>query len=86
MPEFRNPNAGGAPSQDNRSFLVMLLVMMGVVFGIQYWHMRTAPPAPANRTRRDDSRNDTGAGARCSRPGVHDDCRRRHDSGGRGDG
>ncbi|HXS11620.1 MAG TPA: membrane protein insertase YidC [Acidobacteriaceae bacterium] len=48
MPEFRNPNAGGAPSQDNRSFLVMLLVMMGVVFGIQYWHMRTAPPTPAN--------------------------------------
>jgi YidC/Oxa1 family membrane protein insertase len=48
LPEFRNPNAGGAPSQDNRSFLVILLVMMGVVFGVQYWHMRTTPPAPAN--------------------------------------
>jgi YidC/Oxa1 family membrane protein insertase len=48
LPEFRNPNAGGAPSQDNRSFLVMLLVMMAVVFGIQYWHMRNAPQTPAN--------------------------------------
>ncbi len=48
MPEFRNPNAGGAPSQDNRSFLVILLVMMAVVFGVQYWHMRTNPQPPAN--------------------------------------
>jgi len=48
LPEFRNPNAGGAPSQDNRSFLVMLLVMMGVVFGIQYWHMRSNPTPPQN--------------------------------------
>jgi YidC/Oxa1 family membrane protein insertase len=48
LPEFRNPNAGGAPSQDNRSFLVMLLIMMGVVFGVQYWHMRTAPQTPEN--------------------------------------
>jgi YidC/Oxa1 family membrane protein insertase len=48
LPEFRNPNAGGAPSQDNRSFLVILVVMMAVVFGIQYWHMRTNPQPPAN--------------------------------------
>jgi YidC/Oxa1 family membrane protein insertase len=48
LPEFRNPNAGGAPSQDNRSFLVILLVMMAVVFGVQYWHMRTNPQPPAN--------------------------------------
>lgn len=26
----------------------MLLVMMAVVFGIQYWHMRNAPQTPAN--------------------------------------
>src|SRR5579862_6822339 len=26
----------------------MLLVMMAVVFGVQYWHMRTAPQTPAN--------------------------------------
>ncbi|HTV07725.1 MAG TPA: membrane protein insertase YidC [Candidatus Aquilonibacter sp.] len=48
MPEFRNPNQGGAGSQDNRSFLLMLVVMMGVIFGIQYLRMKTAPPAPAN--------------------------------------
>jgi YidC/Oxa1 family membrane protein insertase len=48
LPEFRNPNVGGAGSQDNRSFLVMLIVMMGVIFGVQYWRMRTNPPAPEN--------------------------------------
>jgi YidC/Oxa1 family membrane protein insertase len=46
LPEFRNPNAGGAPSQDNRSFLLMLIVMMGVIFGIQYWRIKSTPPAP----------------------------------------
>lgn len=48
MPEFRNPNTGGAGSQDNRSFLLLLVVMMGVVFGVQYWRMRTNPPTPEN--------------------------------------
>ena len=48
MPEFRNPNAGGAGSQDNRSFLLMLVVMMGLVFGIQYWRMKTNPTPPEN--------------------------------------
>ena len=48
MPEFRNPNAGGAPSQDNRSFMLMLLVFLGVAVGIQFWHARTTPQAPAN--------------------------------------
>ena len=48
MPEFRNPNAGGAPSQDNRSFMLMLLVFLGVAVGIQVWHARTTPQAPAN--------------------------------------
>ncbi len=48
MPEFRNPNAGGAGSQDNRSFLLMFVVMMGVIFGVQYWRMKTNPPAPQN--------------------------------------
>jgi YidC/Oxa1 family membrane protein insertase len=48
LPEFRNPNASGAPSQDNRSFLLILLVMIGVVFGVQYWHAHTTPQAPAN--------------------------------------
>ena len=46
MPEIRNPNAGGgAPGggQDNRSFLLMMLVMMGVLFGLQYWRARHNP-------------------------------------------
>ena len=47
MPEFRNPNQGGGGSQDNRSFLVMLLVMFGVIFGLQYWRAKhTPPPSP----------------------------------------
>ena len=51
MPEFHNPNQGGGTgSQDNRSFLLMLIVMMGVIFGIQYWHTKTNPPAPETKT------------------------------------
>ena len=55
MPEIRNPNAGpgaGSGSQDNRAFLLMLFVMMGVLFGLQYWRSRhnpqtAEPSAPA---------------------------------------
>ncbi len=65
MPEFRNPNAGapgaGAGGQDNRQFLLLLLIMVGVMFGLQFWRARhnpqtaspTAPAAitaPANTT------------------------------------
>ena len=52
MPEFKNPNAGGpsgAGIQDNRSFLVIMLVTLGVLFGLQYWRTQhnpqTAPPS-----------------------------------------
>ena len=41
MPEIRNPNQGG--SQDNRSFLVMMIVMLGVIFGLQYWRAQRNP-------------------------------------------
>jgi YidC/Oxa1 family membrane protein insertase len=44
--EFRNPSAGGGGSQDNRSFLVMMVVMIGVILGLQYWRAQHAPPAP----------------------------------------
>ncbi len=48
MPEIRNPNQGGGGSQDNRSFLIMMIVMIGVIFGLQYWRAQhnnqTAPP------------------------------------------
>jgi YidC/Oxa1 family membrane protein insertase len=36
LPEFRNPSQGGGGSQDSRSFMVMMLVMLGVIFGLQY--------------------------------------------------
>ncbi len=42
MPEIRNPNQGG--SQDNRAFLVMMIVMLGVIFGLQYWRAQRNPP------------------------------------------
>ncbi len=48
MAEFKNPNAGGGGSQDSRSFMVMMIVMIGVIFGLQYWRGQhntpTAPP------------------------------------------
>ena len=43
MPEFRNPNQGGGGSQDNRSFLIMMIVMLGVIFGLQYWRAQRNP-------------------------------------------
>ena len=46
MPEYRNPNAGGAATgggQDSRSFLLMMLVMFGVLFGLQYWRAKHNP-------------------------------------------
>ena len=42
MPEFKNPNQSGG--QDNRSFVVLLLVMVGSIVGMQYW--RAKHPAP----------------------------------------
>jgi YidC/Oxa1 family membrane protein insertase len=43
LPEFRNPNQAGGGSQDNRSFLLMMLVMVGVIFGLQYWRAQHNP-------------------------------------------
>ncbi len=43
MPEFRNPNQGGGGSQDNRSFLLMMIVALGVIFGLQYWRAQKNP-------------------------------------------
>jgi YidC/Oxa1 family membrane protein insertase len=54
LPEFRNPNqgSGGGGSQDNRSFLVMLIVFGGVLLGLQLWRGKSnpqteSPSAPA---------------------------------------
>ena len=46
MPEIRNPNAGGPATgggQDSRSFMLMMIVMLGVLFGLQYWRGRHNP-------------------------------------------
>jgi YidC/Oxa1 family membrane protein insertase len=47
LPEFRNPNQSGSGIQDNRSFLLMIIVMIGVIFGIQYWRSAHTPPEAA---------------------------------------
>ena len=43
MPEFKNPNQSGG-SQDSRSFLVMIIVMVGVFFGLQYFRAKNTQP------------------------------------------
>ncbi|MGD0798716.1 MAG: membrane protein insertase YidC [Acidobacteriaceae bacterium] len=46
MAEFSNPNQQG--SQDNRSLVAMMVLVMAVLFGVQYYHAKTTPPpAPA---------------------------------------
>lgn len=52
MPEFRNPNQGGSGggSQDNRSFLVMLIVFGGVLLGLQLWRSKNNPDTQAPST------------------------------------
>jgi YidC/Oxa1 family membrane protein insertase len=44
LPEFKNPNQGGGGSSDNRSFLLMMIVALGVIFGLQYWRAQKNPP------------------------------------------
>ena len=46
MPEIKNPNSGSVGTgggQDNRSFMVMLVVMVGVLFGLQIWRAKHNP-------------------------------------------
>ena len=54
MPEFRNPNAGGPAAsgggQDSRSFMLMMIVMLGVLFGLQYWRGRHNPQTESPST------------------------------------
>ena len=42
MAEFKNPGQQGG--QDNKSLLVMMLVMVAVFFGLQYYKTKTNPP------------------------------------------
>jgi YidC/Oxa1 family membrane protein insertase len=49
LPEFKNPNQQGGG--DNRSLLVMMLVLVSVFFGLQYFRAKTTPPtAPQTAT------------------------------------
>ena len=41
MAEFKNPNQQGGG--DNRSLLVMMLVLVTVFFGLQYFRAKTNP-------------------------------------------
>ena len=41
MAEFKNPGQQGG--QDNKSLLVMMLVMVAVFFGLQYYKTKTNP-------------------------------------------
>ncbi len=55
MAEFRNPNQAGAGSggtQDNKSLILMMIVMLGVFFGLQYYRQKTNVPLanPATTT------------------------------------
>ena len=55
MAEFKNPNqpgGNGNGGQDSRSLLVMMVVMFGVIFGLQIWRAKhnpqtAAPSSPA---------------------------------------
>ena len=47
MAEFTNPSqSGGGSGQDSRSLIVMMVIMVGVFFGLQYYRQKTAPPTP----------------------------------------
>lgn len=54
MPEFRNPNAGGSGAgpggQDSRQFILMVLVMVGVMFGLQFWRTKHNPQTESPKT------------------------------------
>jgi YidC/Oxa1 family membrane protein insertase len=48
--EFKNPNqasSGSGGTQDNKSLVLMMIVMLGVFFGLQYYRQKTSPP-PSN--------------------------------------
>jgi len=48
LAEFSNPNQQGG--QDNRSLVAMMVLAMAVLFGVQYYHIKTASPPAASGT------------------------------------
>ena len=53
MAEFTNPNQsgglGGAGGGDNKSLVLMMIVMVGVFFGLQYYRQKTNPSTAITR-------------------------------------
>jgi len=46
LPEFKNPNQGaGGGRQDSSSFLLMVVVMFAVLFGLRWYQSQHTPPA-----------------------------------------
>jgi len=43
LAEFRNPSQQGGGGQDNRSTLILMIVMVGIFFGLQYYRAKTNP-------------------------------------------
>ena len=45
MAEYKNPSqdGGAGGGQNNSSFLIMIVVMFGVLFGLQYWRAKHNP-------------------------------------------
>jgi YidC/Oxa1 family membrane protein insertase len=46
LAEFKNPNQPGGGTQDNRSLLVMMIVMFGLIFGVQWYRAKYHPDPP----------------------------------------
>ena len=44
--EIKNPNQGGGSGTSNTSFLVMMVVMLGVFAGLQFYRNKKTPPLP----------------------------------------
>ncbi len=44
MPEIKNPNQGGSSNSSNTSFLIMMVVMLGVFAGLQFYRSKKTQP------------------------------------------
>ena len=54
MAEFKNPNqpgaTGGMGGGDNKSLILMMIVMVGVFFGLQYYRQKTSVPTGGEKS------------------------------------
>ena len=64
MAEFKNPNQQGGGGQDSRSLLIMMVVMIGVIFGVQYYTQKKNPqPSTQSTPAANVARTSTAPGA-----------------------